>query len=331
MIPSRHATSEAVSMGSVARYMAENYNGKIVPVWTDYCPECLKGGNPNVVNLAKTVIEREKFWESEFNEKRLDPFMVLCSFIPKQMAPGGDKVITTYAHFNKPLINLSQPGERCPEGKHCFPTCIFCNCYVPETQDPKIVTKSDPPFHVHPGCLTQCAYTIPGTGTGQKNRCKVMVPCIPVYYPDFQNGMCKEHAKAMRERAQGGDAVSIHRCVKGKAHVLIRGGMDFAPPTDAQAKVFVPPEKASDAKAKTATKSKTPSKLERLGESKYSHDIRGMFHDKGSEDSKSSVGDSGVYKRPEVVFTPHVKQATNAAKTGKKRAKRTRLSSSDED
>lgn len=321
------------SMERVAEFLGDQYEGKIVTRTEDYCPQCLKGSySQRVVMMSKKASERREFWMSEFEEKRLDPFAVLCNFVPKQV---GGNMIASYAHFTRNLLNLSKPGKRCAEGRNCDPTCIFCNCIIPETQEPKITTVSDPPFHVHPGCLTQCSYVAPGSGARSKVQCKKMIPCIPVHFRDFQGkGMCREHTEIARKEAErqlfGLDFVApvVQPVSRGKK------AMDFAPPDDSPGqypKVFVPPDREPHKAAKTAAKPKSNSKLERLGESKYSHDIRGMFFSKPVKESSNGTSSKASknpkkqgYERPEVVFTPH-------SKPDKKAGKRKRVVSSDED
>lgn len=342
-------------MERVAEFLAEQYEGKVVTRTEDFCPDCCLGNYKQfVVIMPKSVSERKEFWMGEFEAKRLDPFAVLCNFVPKQI---GGNMIASYAHFTRNLLNLSKPGQKCAEGRNCNPTCIFCNCIIPETQDPKIATISDPPFHVHPGCLAQCSYIPPGSGARNKIQCKKMIPCIPMHFRDFQGkGMCREHAEIARKEAErqllGLDFVAPVTAVIQPAY---RGkkAMDFAPPDASLGpypKVFVPPDKEPHKAVKSAAKPKPNSKLERLGESKYSHDIRCMFtkpveetsngsnpkgsNPKGSNPKGSNPKGSNAkgfkdpkkqgYKPPEVVFTPHPKK-------DKKTSKRKRVVSSDED
>jgi hypothetical protein len=302
-------------MEQVAEYMAKHFQGKTIAISSGYCPDCLKKGTTDVEKVPAATAACIKFWEAFFDSKRLDPFIVLNSFIPavyanNPSAPEGRPEVVSRAYFSKTLLDLSRPGVKCPDGAHCDPTCIFCNCLVDKALGKYYVTKSDPPFIVHQGCLSQCTYTQPGTG---KKKCKAMVPNVPRYFENFQCGMCHTHAQHMRTPQQ--------------TMVLIRPqSRRFEPPPPAamqgQTATHVPsqvPIPAQAPRPKPPTPAQT--KLTRLGENKYSHDIRRMLK---TPPTATSVGSAkaqapGSYTRPEVVFTPHAARSGSSGRPKRKR------------
>jgi len=280
-------------MDQVADFMARQYTGKIIPVYTDYCPECLKKGKPDVLNVPKDPGERRAFWAGLFEEKTLDPCIVLNCFIPAHAA--------STAHFSKSLIDLGKPGKACTQGMQCDPVCIFCHCIVDKSR-PHVVTKSEVPLNVHQGCLSQCTYVEPGSG--KKHQCKAMVPRIPSYFQCFQIGVCTEHGRLMREAPSG---VPLGALGAARQQTLKRfePPMQFAAPPPPVPK---PPAVKPSSTKPSSTKPPAPTKLSRLGEDKYTHDIRSMFKETAKE----------PYQRPEVVFTPHA----SATKARSKRRRR---------
>lgn len=280
------------SMERVAEFLAEQYEGKVVTRTEDFCPDCCLGNYKQfVVIMPKSVSERKEFWMGEFEAKRLDPFAVLCNFVPKQI---GGNMIASYAHFTRNLLNLSKPGQKCAEGRNCNPTCIFATASSPRRRTPR-----SPRSATLPSTCILAAW--PSAPTSPWFWCEEQDPVQeddtvhPHAFPRLsREGDVQEHAEIARKEAErqllGLDFVAPVTAVIQPAY---RGkkAMDFAPPDASLGpypKVFVPPDKEPHKAVKSAAKPKPNSKLERLGESKYSHDIRCMFTKPVEETSNGS-------------------------------------------
>ena len=270
-------------MAEAAKYLASEYNGKVIQVISGHCPKCLKGGSPKTLHIPKH--SKEVFWNGLFGN--VYSYQALHAFIPK--------TTTSVSHFKHPLLDMLEPGEGCADKTKCFPVCMFCHAIIAQGQGKMIPTVNAPMPSVHLECMTTCAYIPPGKG--KQHRCQAPVPSIPQYIVGPPAAKCMAHSEVQ----QGKPPARPYP----------------PPPTKPAPMRSAPSPPPVHSKPKQEAQRK-PTKLEKDPERGRSKDLSQMWgggkrarEEAGGVDNGvgngfgNGVGNGAEQNHPCVVFTPH--------------------------